>query len=46
MPSKKSNKIIYDKIIRIYEQEIIDFIVKSGENKRRTDMESHILAYI
>jgi len=45
MPSKKSNKIIYDKIIRIYEQEIIDFIVKSGENKRRTDMESHILAY-
>jgi len=46
MPSKKSINPIYDKKLRYYEQKIIDFIVKSGESKRRTDMESHILAYL
>lgn len=46
MPSKKSITPFYDKKIEKYEQEIIDFIVESGESKRRTDMESHILAYL
>ena len=45
MASKKNIKPIYDKKLRIYEKKIIDFIVKSGESKRRTDMESHVLAY-
>ncbi|MFX1461056.1 MAG: hypothetical protein ACFFBT_16495 [Promethearchaeota archaeon] len=45
MPTKKINNHIYDKKIREYEQEIINFIVESGKNKRRFDIESHVLAY-
>lgn len=46
MHSKKRINPVYDKKLRNYEQEIIDFIVKSGESKRRSDMESHVLAYL
>jgi len=46
MPSKKSITPFYDKKVGKYEQEFIDFIVESGESKRRTDMESHILGYL
>ncbi len=45
MPTKKINNHIYDKKIREYEQQIINFIVESGKNKRRFDIESHVLAY-
>lgn len=36
---------IYPKKIRLFEKELIDFIVESGKNKRSSDIESHILAY-
>jgi len=36
---------IYSKEIRKYEQKLIDFITESGKNKRKSEIESHILAY-
>lgn len=43
--SKKYEDFIYPKEIRKYEKELLDFIVESGKNKRRSDIESHILGY-
>jgi len=43
--SKKSEDFIYQEEIRTYEKELLDFIVESGKNKRRSDIESHILGY-
>ena len=45
MASRKVITPIYDKKLRRYEKKIINFIVESGESKRRTNMESHVLAY-
>ena len=43
--SKKYEDFIYPDEIRKYEKELLDFIVESGKNKRRSDIESHILGY-
>ncbi len=43
--SKKCEDFIYPEEIRKYEKELLDFIVESGKNKRRSDIESHILGY-
>jgi len=43
--SKKYENFIYHEEIRKYEKELLDFIVESGKNKRRSDIESHILGY-
>jgi DNA-binding transcriptional regulator GbsR (MarR family) len=43
--SKKSEDFIYPEEIRKFEKDILDFIVESGKNKRRSDIESHILGY-
>jgi len=40
-----ANTHIYPEKIRRFEQEIINFIVESGKNKRTSDIESHILSY-
>ncbi len=40
-----SKKHIYPEEIRHFEKAIIDFIVLTGKNKRKSDIESHILAY-
>jgi len=45
MPTNNKNNHIYDKKIRNYEKEVIKFFVEYGKNKR-SDIESHILAYI
>ena len=45
MPTNNKNNHIYDKKIRNYEKEVINFFVEYGKNKR-SDIESHILAYI
>jgi len=43
--SKKYEDFIYPEEIRKYEKQLYDFIVESGKNKRRSEIESHILGY-
>ncbi len=43
--SKKYEDFIYPEEVRKYEKDLLDFIVESGKNKRRSDIESHILGY-
>ena len=43
--SKKYEDFIYPEEIRKYEKDLLDFIVESGKNKRKSDIESHILGY-
>ncbi len=40
-----SKNHIYPEEIRRFERELIEFIVESGKNKRKSDIESHLLAY-
>ncbi len=43
--SKKSEDVIYPEEIRKFEKELLNFIVESGKNKRRSEIESQILGY-
>ena len=43
--TKNSQDQIYPREIRKYEQNLIEFVVKSGKSKRKTEIESHILSY-
>ncbi|MFW9900131.1 MAG: transcriptional regulator [Candidatus Thorarchaeota archaeon] len=43
--SKKYEDFIYPEEIRKYEKQLYEFIVESGKNKRRSEIESHILGY-
>ena len=43
--TKNGQDQIYPKEIRKYEQKLIDFIIESGKSKRKSELESHILAY-
>ena len=43
--SKKYEEFIYPEEIRKYEKQLYEFIVESGKNKRRSEIESHILGY-
>ncbi|MBD3253614.1 MAG: hypothetical protein GF383_00895 [Candidatus Lokiarchaeota archaeon] len=44
--SENRDEYIYDRRIRKYEELIIDFVVKGGKNKRRSERESHIIGYL
>ena len=44
MSIKETTNLIYDKKIRKYEKEVINFFLEYGKNKR-SEMESHVLAY-